>query len=113
MTARSHASGTRNFKVALVGCGRISGNHFDALRQVEGLELVAVCDTVEERAREAGERQGVTWYRSYEEMLKAGGCDVVSICTPSGLHAAQGAAAARAGKHVVTEKPMAITLTQA
>jgi UDP-N-acetyl-2-amino-2-deoxyglucuronate dehydrogenase len=104
---------TRDFKLALVGCGRISRNHLDALRQIPGLRLSAVCDTDETRAREAGEREGVPWFRHLDEMLRDADCDIVSICTPSGLHAAQGAAAAQAGKHVVTEKPMAITLTQA
>ncbi len=103
----------REYKVALVGCGRISKNHFDAIRRIDGLTLTAVCDTVEQRAREAGEREVVPWFDTYEEMLKRAESDVLVIATPSGLHAAQGIAAARAGKHVVTEKPMAITLTQA
>ncbi|HUQ99010.1 MAG TPA: Gfo/Idh/MocA family oxidoreductase [Gemmatimonadaceae bacterium] len=101
------------FRIALVGCGRISANHFDAIRRIEGLELVAVCDVVEERARAAGDTNSVPWFRSYTEMLKKVECDVVAIATPSGLHPEQGVLAARAGKHVVTEKPMAISLTGA
>lgn len=101
------------FKVALVGCGRISKNHFDALRKVEGLTISAVCDIVPERAEAAGAQEGVAAFTSYEEMLQRADCDIVSVCTPSGLHAAQGALAARAAKHVITEKPMAITLGQA
>src|SRR5512146_1213941 len=103
----------RTFRIGLVGCGRISKNHFDALRKVDGLALSAVCDIGAERARAAGEHHGVPWYRALDELLQAGDCDVVSICTPSGLHSAQGIAAARAGKHVVTEKPMSISLSQA
>jgi predicted dehydrogenase len=45
-----------------------------------------VCDVVEERAREAGERPGVPWFRSYDEMLARAECDVVTVATPSGLH---------------------------
>jgi UDP-N-acetyl-2-amino-2-deoxyglucuronate dehydrogenase len=105
--------GRRDFRVALVGCGRISKNHFEALRKIEGLSLSAVCDIVPERARAAGEQEGVPFFNSYEELLDGTDADVVSVCTPSGLHAAQGALAARAGKHVITEKPMAITLGQA
>jgi UDP-N-acetyl-2-amino-2-deoxyglucuronate dehydrogenase len=105
--------GRRDFRVALVGCGRISKNHFEALRKIEGLSLSAVCDIVPERARAAGEQEGVPFFNSYEELLDGADADVVSVCTPSGLHAAQGALAARAGKHVITEKPMAITLGQA
>lgn len=106
-------SSQRSFRVAFVGCGRISGNHFDALSKIEGLDLVAVCDTVEARAREAGERLGVPWFTSQEQMLQSVECDVVSIATPSGLHPQHGIVAARAGKHVVCEKPMAITLSSA
>lgn len=102
-----------NFRVAFVGCGRISANHFEALSRIEGLELVAVCDSVEARARAAGERWGVPWFTSHEQMLARVPCDVVSIATPSGLHPQHGIAAARAGKHVVSEKPMAITLSAA
>jgi UDP-N-acetyl-2-amino-2-deoxyglucuronate dehydrogenase len=102
-----------SFRIGLVGCGRISKNHFDAIAQVDGLELAAVCDIDTERAARAGEEHGVPWYGSLDEMLERGEIDVVSICTPSGLHSAQGVAAARAGKHVVTEKPMAISLAQA
>jgi len=103
----------QNFRVALVGCGRISSNHFEALSKIDGLDLVAVCDVVEERARSAGERWGVPWFTSYEQMLATVPCEVVTIATPSGLHPRQGALAARAGKHVVSEKPMAITLSAA
>lgn len=103
-------SGRKTFRLALVGCGRISGNHFDAISKVEGLEICGVCDPVEERARAAADRTGAQWYTSYEKLLAESGADIVTIATPSGLHPAQGVAAARAGKHVITEKPMAISL---
>jgi UDP-N-acetyl-2-amino-2-deoxyglucuronate dehydrogenase len=103
----------REFEIALVGCGRISRNHFDAIRRVDGLRLSAVGDAEPERARAAGEEQNVPWFTDYAEMLKSASADVVAICTPSGLHSAQGVAAARVGKHVITEKPMSITLDQA
>lgn len=104
---------SREIRIALVGCGRISQNHFDAIRKLHGMRLTAVADSDEARARAAGEALGVPWYGSYAEMLSRADCDAVTICTPSGLHSAQGVAAARAGKHVITEKPMAITLEQA
>jgi len=112
MTAPRTEAG-EEFKIALVGCGRISKNHFEALRKVESLTLTAVCDIVPERARAAADQEGVQCFTSYEEMLRNADCNVVSVCTPSGLHSVQGALAARAGKHVITEKPMAITLGQA
>lgn len=103
----------KRFRIALAGCGRISRNHFEAIGRIDGLDLVAVCDTDAERAKRAGAEQGVPDFTSYERMLAEAGADVVTIATPSGLHAEQGVAAARAGKHVVMEKPMAISLTGA
>lgn len=100
-------------RIALVGCGRISQNHFDAIKKVEGLKLVAVCDEISSRAEEAGSKLGVPSFTDYATMLRTAECDAVTICTPSGLHSSQGVLAARAGKHVITEKPMAITLDQA
>ena len=100
-------------RIALVGCGRISANHFDALRKVDGLALAGVCDIVEARARGAGEAEAVPWFTSLEEMLAGVECEVVAVATPSGLHPAHGVAAARARKHVVVEKPMAISLAGA
>jgi UDP-N-acetyl-2-amino-2-deoxyglucuronate dehydrogenase len=101
------------FRVALVGCGRISKNHFDAIAKIDGLSLSGVCDVVEARAKEAGERLGVPWFTSYETMLRDAPSEIATIATPSGLHPAHGILAAKAGKHVVCEKPMAITLATA
>ena len=97
-------------RVAVVGCGRISRNHLEAIDKIADLELAAVCDVIADRAREAGERYGVPCFESYEEMLASARCDAVAVCTPSGLHPKHGIAAARAGKHVICEKPMAISL---
>ena len=110
MTPRSPKD---RLRVALVGCGRISRNHFDAIAGIDELELCAVCDSIADRAHAAGEEQGVKSFTNYADMLRSTEADVITICTPSGLHAAQGITAAKAGKHVITEKPMAITLEQA
>ncbi|GAC1477649.1 MAG: O-antigen biosynthesis protein WlbA [Gemmatimonadaceae bacterium] len=96
--------------IALVGCGRISHNHIEALSTIAGLRVSAVCDTDARRVDDAGARTGAPTYTSYEEMLRTATCDAVALCTPSGLHPEQGVLAARAGKHVITEKPMAISL---
>ncbi|PYO77778.1 MAG: oxidoreductase [Gemmatimonadetes bacterium] len=106
-------SSEKTFRVALAGCGRISKNHFEAIHEIDGLELVAVCDTDPERAARAGAEWKVPHFTSYEKMLKDAKADVITIATPSGLHADQGVEAAQAGKHVVMEKPMAISLTGA
>jgi UDP-N-acetyl-2-amino-2-deoxyglucuronate dehydrogenase len=99
--------------VALVGCGRVSKNHLESIDRIDGLRLVAVCDSVGERAREAGERWGVPFFTSYKEMLDRSDADIVTVCTPSGMHSEQASLAARAGMHVVCEKPMAISLKAA
>ncbi|MGQ0537454.1 MAG: Gfo/Idh/MocA family protein, partial [Gemmatimonadaceae bacterium] len=101
------------YGVALVGCGRIAQTHFEALARVSGMRLTAVCDVLPERAQAAGEAQGVPFYTSYEKMLAEAPGDLVAICTPSGMHPQHGIMAARCGKHVVCEKPMAIALSAA
>lgn len=103
----------RTVRVALVGCGRISASHVSAIDKIEGLELVAAADVELERAKEVAGSRGIPAFRALEELLAAVDCDVVAVCTPSGLHPAHGIVAARAGKHVVTEKPMAISLADA
>ena len=102
-----------NYRVALVGCGRISRNHVDAIARVDGVDLVAVADVVADRARAIGESIGVPWFTSLAEMLARVECDIVTIATPSGSHSELAIQAARAGKHVVAEKPMAISLESA
>ncbi|MEN9947119.1 MAG: hypothetical protein RLZZ293_1505 [Pseudomonadota bacterium] len=98
----------RKIKFALVGCGRISANHFASLeKHAEDCELVAVCDIVSERAKQAATKYQAKPYFSLEDMLEAGGFDVVILTTPSGLHPIQTIACAEAGFHVITEKPMA------
>ncbi len=107
------SGGSAGFRVAVLGCGRISRNHFDAIAQVDGLTVSAVCDADADRAEAAGRAAGVPAFASIDELLRSAECDVVTVCTPSGLHSAHGVAAAAAGKHVITEKPMALTLAQA
>ena len=113
MTDRTVIRGDRPISLALVGCGRISRNHFEAIAKLDDLELVAVCDLVESRAREAGESQRVPWFTSYEQMLAQVPSDAVVLATPSGLHPQHGILAAKAGRHVISEKPMAISLAAA
>ncbi len=97
-------------RMVLVGCGRISRNHSEAIARIDGLELVGVCDVIADRARAAGEAANVPWFSSVEELLEQVPSDAVVIATPSGLHPQHGILAARAGRHVITEKPMAISL---
>lgn len=98
----------RKIRIAIVGCGRISKNHFGSLEKYpDDLELAAVCDVDRKVLDAHTSKYGVKGYTSLEEMLKSEKLDLVVLCTPSGLHSAQAEIAARAGVHVMTEKPMA------
>ncbi|MEN1760780.1 Gfo/Idh/MocA family oxidoreductase [Anoxynatronum sibiricum] len=101
-------------KFALIGCGRISKNHIEAIEKYQNrARIVAVCDTILQRAESAAERTGAVSYTSYEELLKREDLDAVILSTPSGLHPKQGIMAAEKGLHVVSEKPMATSLKMA
>jgi UDP-N-acetyl-2-amino-2-deoxyglucuronate dehydrogenase len=98
----------RPVRFALVGCGRISANHIDALQQHAGrAELVAVCDNRPEALAAAVARTGAPGFASLEALLAGCQADIVTLATPSGLHPRQAMKAAQAGFHVLTEKPMA------
>jgi UDP-N-acetyl-2-amino-2-deoxyglucuronate dehydrogenase len=98
----------RKIKVGVVGCGRISASHFKAIEAHKSdLELTAVCDTDPAVLQSVAKQHGVRGCASLEEMLQHTDVDLVALCTPSGLHPAQAILAARAGRHIVTEKPMA------
>jgi UDP-N-acetyl-2-amino-2-deoxyglucuronate dehydrogenase len=107
------ASTAARVRVALLGCGRISRNHLEAIGRVDGLTLVSVADVERARAEAVGAEQGVPAFTSLEEMLAAVPSDLVAVCTPSGLHPKHGIVAAKHGRHVLTEKPMAISLEAA
>lgn len=100
---------------ALIGCGRIAPRHLQALQAESArARLVAVCDVQEERVRRAAADGACPGYRDVAEMLaRHPEIEVVSICTDSGSHAALTIACAEAGKHVIVEKPMALTLDDA
>jgi UDP-N-acetyl-2-amino-2-deoxyglucuronate dehydrogenase len=98
----------RRIRFALVGCGRISKNHFDALRRhAARAELVAVCDSRVDALAAATAATGVRGFGSLADLLAHSDADVVVLATPSGLHSQQAIACAATGRHVVSEKPMA------
>jgi UDP-N-acetyl-2-amino-2-deoxyglucuronate dehydrogenase len=98
----------RKIKIAVVGCGRISRNHFGSIEKLsDELELVAICDIDPVVLAEHAEKYKVPAYRDMEEMLQKEQIDLVSLCTPSGIHPDQAVLAARNKVHVMTEKPMA------
>jgi UDP-N-acetyl-2-amino-2-deoxyglucuronate dehydrogenase len=98
----------RKIRFALVGCGRISANHIEAIkRHADRAELVAVCDVDPRRAAAAAAETGAAAFESLDDLIARADADAVILATPSGLHPSQAIRCARAGLHVVTEKPMA------
>ena len=102
-------------RFALMGCGRIAKRHSDLLgtKQIDGAELACVCDIVPEKARAIGERFNIPWYTDVVTMMEEQSPDVVSILTESGRHAEHVVQLAPFGKHLLVEKPMALTLADA
>lgn len=103
----------RKVRCAVVGLGAIGPTHMNAIDAIENAELVAVCDVVQEKADKYAEVYGCKAYYDFDEMLKDDCIDIVHVCVPSGMHADLGVKAARAGKHVLTEKPIDVTLEAA
>lgn len=100
---------------ALVGCGRIAKRHSELLGhgQIDGARLSAVCDIVAGKAKAIGERFGVPAYTDMHEMMRREAIDVVVVLTESGHHAKHVVELASHGKHIIVEKPMALTLDDA
>lgn len=97
----------KNF--AIIGCGRISNRHAEQISKVGNVK--AVCDIIPESANILAQQFNATPYYSLEALLAAEpAIDVISICTPNGLHAAHAIKALEAGMHVLCEKPLCITV---
>jgi UDP-N-acetyl-2-amino-2-deoxyglucuronate dehydrogenase len=108
MHVRRPAITDRKIRFALVGCGRIAANHFEAIKvHGERCELVDVCDPDPQALAAAVQRTGARGHRDLAPMLEATHADCVILTTPSGLHPAQAIDVARSGRDVMTEKPMA------
>ncbi len=98
----------RKIHIAIVGCGRISKNHFGSInKHQENIELTAICDTNIDVLGKHKEQYQVKGYLKLEDMLETEDLDLIAICTPSGVHPDQVVMAAKHGVHVMTEKPMA------
>ena len=93
----------------LMGCGVAAGFHANAIMSFDDMTLVGVCDAHRESGETFAQKYGCTAFDSPEALLACEDIDAVCICTPSGLHAEQALAALRAGKHVLCEKPLAVT----
>lgn len=102
-------------KFALVGCGRIADRHSQLLGKnlIRNASLVAVCDIKIEKAKKIGEKFKVPFYNNMDEMMQSQSIDVVSVLTESGYHAKHVINLAKYKKHIIVEKPMALTLDDA
>ena len=104
-------------RIGLVGCGGIAnGKHMPSLSRLKNVELVGFCDIVEERMLKAAKEYGATGaktYADYRKLLEDKTIDVIHVLTPNDSHAEVTIAALEAGKHVMSEKPMAKTAADA
>jgi UDP-N-acetyl-2-amino-2-deoxyglucuronate dehydrogenase len=101
------------YRIALVGCGRISKNHIEAIEILKSeslAEIIACCDIVKDRAEDAAQKTSSIAYTDYKTMLRSIQCDLVSLCTPSGQHPYQAIEAAEAGVNVLSEKPQGCSM---
>jgi UDP-N-acetyl-2-amino-2-deoxyglucuronate dehydrogenase len=107
------SGGARRHGFGIVGAGVIGTTHADAIALVPNAQLVAVTDVLPQRARDLAATFGCTAELDLGALLARADVDVVSVCVPSGLHAEVGARAALAGKHLVVEKPIDVSLEAA
>jgi len=99
---------SKKIKIAVVGCGRISKNHFDSIDiHKDHIELISICDANQQVLSKYKVKYKVNGYLDLEQMLKSEELDLIAICTPSGIHANQTELCAKYGINVMTEKPMA------
>ncbi|NLA85336.1 MAG: Gfo/Idh/MocA family oxidoreductase [Clostridiales bacterium] len=96
----------------IVGCGVISDWHAAAINEIDCTVLVGVTDVNEHKRVETAKKYNARPFDTYEQMLENNEIDIISICTPSGTHAPLAIEAAKAGKHVIVEKPMALNLAE-
>jgi len=103
-----HMIKNRKIRIGIVGCGRISKNHFISIeKHAKDMELTSVCEADPDVLAEHQKKYQVPGYLRLENMLANEKLDIIAVCTPSGLHPGHAILAAKAGVHVMTEKPMA------
>ena len=104
---------TKPLGFGIIGTGAIARHHARSIEQLESTHLVGVCSSSPERAAAASEKFGVKGYSDLDQLLDRPELDVVCICTQSGRHLEAIIAAARAGKHILVEKPIEVTMDRA
>ncbi len=106
-------SSTEILNFAIVGTGSIAGLHLTALKDIPDIEVVALCSSSEERAAEAQTKYGINTYHDLDTMFDQEKIDAIIICTASGQHLDPCVRAAHRGIHVLSEKPLEVTMERA
>jgi UDP-N-acetyl-2-amino-2-deoxyglucuronate dehydrogenase len=109
----SKSDGSRTYGFGIVGCGVIAPTHVRAIEALPRTRLIGVTDLDPAKAAELADREQVTAFAELSAMLADPAVDIISVCVPSGLHAEIGIEAAKAGKHLIVEKPIDVTLDAA
>ena len=99
----------KRLRFAIVGCGRIAQRHAQHIQRLGN--LIAACDIEKTKAQSLTDTYGATPFTELQHMLDSTEIDVVSVCSPNGLHAEHSIRALRANCHVLCGKPMALLLT--
>jgi predicted dehydrogenase len=100
-------------KVAVIGTGFIGEVHAKSYKQIENCSIAAIVSTTEEKGKRFAADFGALYFASLDDLIADGEVDCVDICTPTYLHADTAVAAAQAGKHILCEKPLALSLNDA
>ena len=100
-------------KIAIIGAGAVTSHHIKAWQEISGAEVIGICRRDVASDRELAEKFNLYSCTNYEKILNNPDVDVVDITLPSGMHADFGIKAAQAGKHVIVEKPIDVSLEKA
>src|SRR3989344_2143428 len=104
----------KKIRFGLVGCGRISKRHILSIKRNPKSELAAICDIDNEKLKKTQEEYNIKKvYARFEDLIKDNSVDVVSICTPSGVHPKMVIKSIKNGKHVLCEKPLSLSYSEA
>lgn len=103
----------KKVRCGIVGLGQIGPLHCESVSLIENAQLVCVCDLSEEKAKKYAQKYACDYTLSFDELIAREDIDLVHVCLPSGMHASFGIKAAKAGKHVIVEKPIDVSLEAA
>lgn len=99
-------------RFAIIGAGNIAKIHVEAMSQIPDAQVSVICSRTASTGQALAASCGATWVADYREAVTRADVDALAICTPSATHAEIGIAGARAGKHLLVEKPIDVTLPQ-